>query len=382
MSTLTQRHGRARPTHHLANAQVQDGLPGQLPAYRGTLDAARTMLRLEGWQGLYAGLAPSLLGSTVAWGTYLYLYEQIKAWHRQRQGIGGHAAASAASSKGSGTKRGSKQQQQQQQAVEPPARLSAAWNLLSAAQAGAIVCVLTNPIWLVKTRLALQQRSHQAAAAAAGAAALKAGGASSGGAYRGMLDALARIGREEGLRGYYKGFGPSLLLQTTHGAIQFAAYEECKHLAARAGRPAGAPDRQLTSAEVSVYGAASKFLAAGAQLRVCVCVCVRVCARARALLWALLSVLAGLRFMCACACDARLGVLLTPAACAPRRAASASSVRAQCPPTPRRSCALACSSAPRGARSCTAPRGRRRLSRGSARASWASTRACCPACCV
>jgi hypothetical protein len=51
--------------------------------------------------------------------------------------------------------------------------------------------------------------------------------------------------------------------QTTHGAIQFAAYEELKHLAARAGSGGAAgPDRQLTSAEVSAYGAASKFLAA------------------------------------------------------------------------------------------------------------------------
>lgn len=30
--------------------------------------------------------------------------------------------------------------------------------------------------------------------------------------YRGFLDALWKIGREEGLRGYYKGLGPSLVL--------------------------------------------------------------------------------------------------------------------------------------------------------------------------
>jgi len=30
--------------------------------------------------------------------------------------------------------------------------------------------------------------------------------------YRGFLDALLKIGREEGLRGYYKGLGPSLVL--------------------------------------------------------------------------------------------------------------------------------------------------------------------------
>jgi hypothetical protein len=30
--------------------------------------------------------------------------------------------------------------------------------------------------------------------------------------YRGFLDALVRIGREEGFKGYYKGLGPSLVL--------------------------------------------------------------------------------------------------------------------------------------------------------------------------
>jgi solute carrier family 25 folate transporter 32 len=199
--------------------------------YKGTVDAARTIIRNEGWQGLYAGLTPSLIGSTVAWGTYLYLYEKIKNWYKEQQGIG-------SSSSGKQSEAG---------------RLGAGYNLLSAAQAGAIVCVMTNPIWLVKTRLALQQRTSMAAAGAAG---------SSGVAYKGLLDAFARIGCEEGIKGYYKGFGPSLVLQTAHGAIQFAAYEELKHLASRAGQPAGSPDRSLTSAEVSVYGAASKFLAA------------------------------------------------------------------------------------------------------------------------
>jgi solute carrier family 25 folate transporter 32 len=220
--------------------------------YRGTADAVRTILRVEGWQGLYAGLAPSLIGSTVAWGTYLYLYEKIKNWYKDQQGIG-------SSSSSMGSSRDGKQRQ-----PEAAQRLGAGYNLLSAAQAGAIVCVLTNPIWLVKTRLALQQRTDLAAAAAASAVAGKsaAAGASSSVAYRGLFDAFARIGREEGIRGYYKGFGPSLVLQTAHGAIQFAAYEELKHLAARAGQAPGSPDRSLTSAEVSLYGAASKFLAA------------------------------------------------------------------------------------------------------------------------
>lgn len=54
----------------------------------------------------------------------------------------------------------------------------------------------------------------------------------------------------------------AIFQQTAHGTIQFAAYEEFKHLAARAGKRPGSLDRDLSSAEVSAYGAASKFLAA------------------------------------------------------------------------------------------------------------------------
>jgi len=45
-------------------AAVQDGMPGQLPMYKGTLDAVKTIVRTEGWKGLYAGLTPSIIGSS------------------------------------------------------------------------------------------------------------------------------------------------------------------------------------------------------------------------------------------------------------------------------------------------------------------------------
>lgn len=78
---------------HRCPYAVQDGLPGQLPVYRSTTDAVRTILRTEGWRGFYAGLSPSLLGSSECllllcallsmssgsnWGAYVNLHMHSK----------------------------------------------------------------------------------------------------------------------------------------------------------------------------------------------------------------------------------------------------------------------------------------------------------------
>uniref|UniRef100_A0A453HBN3 Uncharacterized protein n=1 Tax=Aegilops tauschii subsp. strangulata TaxID=200361 RepID=A0A453HBN3_AEGTS len=70
------------------------------------------------------------------------------------------------------------------------------------------VCLFTNPIWLVKTRMQLQTPGHTSS-------------------YSGFSDALRTIRKEEGWRALYRGIGPGLLL-VTHGAIQFTAYEELR----------------------------------------------------------------------------------------------------------------------------------------------------------
>ena len=79
-----------------------------------------------------------------------------------------------------------------------PARLTSVHHLLSAFEAGIIMVFLTNPLWLIKTRMQLQPT---VAAAGGGGAA----GAGQQEAYRGLLHAVRTIVREEGARGLYKG---------------------------------------------------------------------------------------------------------------------------------------------------------------------------------
>lgn len=48
--------------------------------------------------------------------------------------------------------------------------------------------------------------------------------------FRGIIPSLVKIGREEGVRGYFKGNGTNLARIVPYEALKFAAYEECKKL--------------------------------------------------------------------------------------------------------------------------------------------------------
>jgi len=190
--------------------QVQDGRSSTLPAYRGFVDAFTKIGRVEGLRGLYAGLTPNLMGSTIGWGLYFFTYNQAKRRY--------------------------------QDYYDTP-QLSAPFHLLSGIEAGIVGTALTNPIWVVKTRLALQKGGGSASAAACPTR------------YTGTWNALWRIAREEGAAGLYKGFGPSLLL-VSHGAIQFMTYEEVKRALAAARvlpplPPSSRPSGALVTSETS-----------------------------------------------------------------------------------------------------------------------------------
>ncbi|XP_020104635.1 folate transporter 1, chloroplastic isoform X1 [Ananas comosus] len=193
--------------------QVSDGRPSILPQYKNTGHAIYTIARSEGLRGLYAGFSPAVLGSTVSWGLYFFFYSRAKQRYH----------------KGDNDK------------------LSPGHHLASAAEAGALVCLITNPIWLVKTRLQLQTPKHHSRP------------------YAGFSDALRTILKEEGLSALYRGIGPGLLL-VTHGAIQFTAYEELRstfiYIKSREVRTKNTGGEELlNSFDYATLGAASKLAA-------------------------------------------------------------------------------------------------------------------------
>lgn len=64
-------------------------------------------------------------------------------------------------------------------------------HMLAAAEAGVLTLLITNPIWVVKTRLCLQYGSEVSLA-------------NNDKCYKGMTDAFVKIYRTEGVRGLYR----------------------------------------------------------------------------------------------------------------------------------------------------------------------------------
>ena len=121
--------------------QVQDGRSVAV-RYTGVVQAAMAIWRAEGARGLYRGVVPACWGSGASWGLYFYFYEACK--RRLAAGVAPFGVRSGDvdgnGSGGSGTRR----------------VLSTTENMYAAWEAGTVTCCFTNPLWLVKTRLQLQ----------------------------------------------------------------------------------------------------------------------------------------------------------------------------------------------------------------------------------
>ncbi|KAK9475951.1 mitochondrial carrier domain-containing protein [Lipomyces japonicus] len=124
---------------------------------------------------IYRGLVPNLVGNTTSWASYFYWYETIKQELNIYYGAQG---------------------------------LGSIDYLASAMASGSITVLLTNPVWVIKTRMLSTSSTHD-------------------GAYKSMVDGFLTIHRHEGIRGFYRGFLPSLL-GVGHGAIQLMVYEKLK----------------------------------------------------------------------------------------------------------------------------------------------------------
>lgn len=98
---------------------VHDGIHGT-PKYSSIANAFSTIYMQEGFRGLYKGVLPNICGAGSAWGLYFFFYNAIKHFIQ-----GGNVNT----------------------------QLGPGYHLMAATQAGFTTLLITNPLWVVKTRL-------------------------------------------------------------------------------------------------------------------------------------------------------------------------------------------------------------------------------------
>jgi hypothetical protein len=112
--------------------------------------------------------------------------------------------------------------------THPPGPDDPIAHVVSAMTAGASGTILTNPLWVVKTRFMTQDAKDGDVR------------------YRHTWDALIRIYREEGPRAFYRGMLPSLF-GVAHVAVQFPLYERFKVLSRESGPLSPLPTGRIIS---------------------------------------------------------------------------------------------------------------------------------------
>ncbi|ODV96000.1 hypothetical protein PACTADRAFT_75189 [Pachysolen tannophilus NRRL Y-2460] len=141
---------------------------------------------------LYRGIIPNLIGNTTAWGFYFMFYRIYKdLTHKvvlKNRGINNDDIFG-------------KQLRDNQ--------LSSHHYLISAFAAGFTTSAITNPLWVLKTRILSTSKNQP-------------------GAYQSILDGIRQIIATEGIFGFWKGLIPSLF-GVAQGSLQFSIYDTLKH---------------------------------------------------------------------------------------------------------------------------------------------------------
>lgn len=179
------------------------------PLLNSSRSVFQDILRNEGptrISALYRGLTPNLVGNSAGWGLYFLWYKQGQDLVRYMRGYN----------------------------KEQP--MTNVDYLTASAGAGALSAILTNPIWVIKTRMISTSSATQ-------------------GAYPGMVAGITSIWKIEGLRGYFHGLVPALF-GVSHGALYFLAYENIKRW-----QRARNEDHQLSNTDTIIGSALSKVFA-------------------------------------------------------------------------------------------------------------------------
>jgi solute carrier family 25 protein 33/36 len=200
--------------HRIFKTQLQSSNAKSLFGGMNPIQLAKRILEQDGAAGFFRGLPPTLIGIIPSRSAYFYAYQRCK------KAIGPYAPEGSV----------------------PNA-------LVSGFLAGVAGNTLTNPIWMIRTRM--QILADQSAGQRV---------------YAGYGDAIKTIFKEEGMGGFYKGISASYW-GCTEGAMQFILYEQFKtrlldRLNQQRQAQGLAPTEQLSKTTYFCSAAAAKMIAA------------------------------------------------------------------------------------------------------------------------
>lgn len=150
----------------------------------------------------YRGITPNLVGNMSGWSIYFALYGEFKQ-------IFGDSKTTAN-------------------------------YFTSSALAGILTTILTNPIWVLKTRILGTRKAEKHA-------------------YSSLYDGIRKITQQEGIRSFWSGMIPSLFL-VSQSSLQFTFYDHLKHFQLFKATSPGDMRKRLTTAEYICTSAASKIM--------------------------------------------------------------------------------------------------------------------------
>lgn len=170
---------------------------GHPKLYNGLVGTASVIWREEGIQGMYRGLGPIVLGYLPTWAVWFTVYNESKTVLAQYY------------------------------------ENTHAINFWSSIVAGGSSTIVTNPIWVIKTRLmsqsnasARQHRSHDLFPKT-GSTPTARPTLPTPWHYNSTIDAARKMYTSEGIASFYSGLTPALL-GLSHVAVQFPTYEYLK----------------------------------------------------------------------------------------------------------------------------------------------------------
>ncbi|EZG05516.1 hypothetical protein H106_04557 [Trichophyton rubrum CBS 735.88] len=173
-----------------------------------TIEAIRHIIKREGIRGLYSGLESAVFGISVTNFVYYYWYEWTRAAFEKAAARAGRASK----------------------------KLTTAESMIAGALAGSATVMITNPIWVVNTRMTAQRSSTEGSDKKA----------------KTTIETLKDLLRQEGPAALFAGVLPALIL-VINPILQYTFFEQLKNIVERR--------RKMTATDAFYLGALGKLLA-------------------------------------------------------------------------------------------------------------------------